>query len=79
MASFMLSDFSYVLFPQLLSWGSADLPALLAEVTRVRETATAMEAARAAILLTSETSARGLLQCGIVPPSVLRMRRTGLL
>jgi hypothetical protein len=34
MASFMLSHFSYVLFPKLLSQGSADVPMLLAEVTQ---------------------------------------------
>jgi hypothetical protein len=35
----MLSHSSYILFLQLLSQGSADVPALLVEVTRAREAA----------------------------------------
>jgi hypothetical protein len=49
MASFMLSHFSYVLFLHL---------AMLAEVTRVRETTATTEAAHVAAMLPAETSTR---------------------
>jgi hypothetical protein len=52
----MLSHFSYVLFLQLLSRGSVDVPALLAEVTQMWEIAAFAEASRAAAMLTAETS-----------------------
>jgi hypothetical protein len=58
MASSTLSHPSCVLFPQLLSWGSMDVPALLAEVTRAREAATAAEVARVATVLAVETPIR---------------------
>jgi hypothetical protein len=48
MTSFMISHFSCVLFPQLLSWSSSDLPALTAEMARAREVASTLEAAHAA-------------------------------
>jgi hypothetical protein len=57
MTSFMLSHFSYVLFMQLLSQGSADVPALLVEMARAREAATTIEVARVAAMLTVEASA----------------------
>jgi hypothetical protein len=57
MAPFMLSHFSYVLFPQLLSRGGVDVPALLVKVTRAWETAVAIEAACAMAMLTTEDSA----------------------
>jgi hypothetical protein len=50
MTSFMLSHFSYVLFMQLLSQGSADVPALLVEMARAREAATTIEVARVAAI-----------------------------
>jgi hypothetical protein len=56
MISFMLSYFSYVLCPQLLSLGSTDVPAFLAKLTRAREAIIAVEAARAAAVLAVETS-----------------------
>jgi hypothetical protein len=58
MASFMLSHFFYVLFPRLLSRGSVDVPALLAEVTQVWEIAIAAEATRATVILATEASAQ---------------------
>jgi hypothetical protein len=58
MTSFMLSHFSYDLFPQLLSWGSMDVPMLPTEVTRAQEVAVVVEAAHAAAMLTTEASAR---------------------
>jgi hypothetical protein len=57
MAPFMLSHFSYILFPQLLSQGSVDVPALLVKVTQAWETAVATEAACAMAMLTIEDSA----------------------
>jgi hypothetical protein len=53
----MLSHFSCVLFPQLLSQGSMDVPALLAEVARPQEVAIAAEATRATAMLPAKTSA----------------------
>jgi hypothetical protein len=50
MTSFMLSHFSCVLFMQLLSRGSADVPALLVEMARAREAATTIEVARVAAI-----------------------------
>jgi hypothetical protein len=58
MASFMLSHFSYVLFPQLMSQGGTDVLVLLVEVTQAWDIATAAEVARAAVMLTAETSSR---------------------
>jgi hypothetical protein len=58
MASFMLSHFSYVLFPQLMSQGGVDVLVLLVEVTQAWDIATAMDVARAAVMLTAETSSR---------------------
>jgi hypothetical protein len=58
MASFMLSHFSYVLFPWLLSQGSTGVPTLLAEVTRAWEIVTVAEAARAMAMLAAEASAQ---------------------
>jgi hypothetical protein len=52
------SSFSYILFLQLLSQGSTDVPVLLAEVARAREVATAVEATRAVAMLTAEASTR---------------------
>jgi hypothetical protein len=54
----MLSHFSYVLFPSLLSWGSVDVPVLLAKVTRAREIATTVEVAHATVMLAAEMHAR---------------------
>jgi hypothetical protein len=48
---------SCVLFLQILSQGSADVPALLVEVTPVREAAAAAEAAHVTAALVVETSA----------------------
>jgi hypothetical protein len=58
LASSMLSHPSGILFPQLLSRASADVPALLAVVTRAREVATAMETTRVVAVLATETSIR---------------------
>jgi hypothetical protein len=58
MASFLLSHFSYVLFPQLLSWGNEDVPVLLAEVTQAWDTTAIAEAARVTAMLTAEISAQ---------------------
>jgi hypothetical protein len=52
MASFTLFHSSCVLFPHLLSQGSADVPALLAEETR------AQEVTRVMAMLVVETSTR---------------------
>jgi hypothetical protein len=52
MASFTLFHSSCVLFPHLLSQGSADVPALLAEETR------AQEVARVMAMLVAKTSTR---------------------
>jgi hypothetical protein len=52
----MFSHFSCVLFPQLLSQGGMDVPALLAEVTWMWEAATAVEVVRAIAMLTTKTS-----------------------
>jgi hypothetical protein len=49
---------SYVLFLHLLSRGSADVPALLTEVTQAREAAAATEATRITVVLAAETSAQ---------------------
>jgi hypothetical protein len=49
---------SCILFPQLLSQGSADVPVLLAKVVRAQEVATAMEATRVTAMLAAETSTR---------------------
>jgi hypothetical protein len=54
----MLFDSSCVLFPQLLSWGSVDVPALLEEVTQAREATTTLEATRVAAILAVDTSAQ---------------------
>jgi hypothetical protein len=51
MASSMLSNFSCILFSQLLSQDNVDVPALLTEVARVWEAATAVKAARAVTML----------------------------
>jgi hypothetical protein len=51
-----LSHPFYVLFLQLLSWGSADVPMLLVEVTRAWEAAAIAEAARVLAVLAVETS-----------------------
>jgi hypothetical protein len=58
MTSSTLFYSSCVLFPQLLSQSSVDVPTLLAEVIRVQEVATATEVARVAVMLAVETSAR---------------------
>jgi hypothetical protein len=58
MTSSMLSHFSCVVFPQLLSQGSTDVPALLVEVTWAWEVAATIEAAHAVAMLAVETSAR---------------------
>jgi hypothetical protein len=76
MASFMLSHFSYVLFPQLSSRGSVDVPVLLAEVTQAWGTATAAEATRAVAMLTAGTSAQEVVAARDSTPSMLRMQRT---
>jgi hypothetical protein len=52
----MLSYSLCVLFPQLLYRGSADVPALLVEVTQAREAAAATEAAHDMAMLVVETS-----------------------
>jgi hypothetical protein len=54
MASSMLSHFSCVLFLQLLSQSSADVPALLAEVTQARLAATAAEATHVVAMLAAD-------------------------
>jgi hypothetical protein len=41
-----------------LSWGRADVPTLLVEVTRVREITAATKAARAMAMLAVETSSQ---------------------
>jgi hypothetical protein len=41
-----------------LSWGSTDVPTLLAEVTRAQEAVVAAEATRVKVVLTVETSTR---------------------
>jgi hypothetical protein len=53
----MPSHVSYLMLTQFLSRGSVDVPALLAEVARVREAATAAEASRVTAVLTVETFA----------------------
>jgi hypothetical protein len=58
MTSSMLSHFSCVLFPWLISRGSVDVLVLLADVTRAREAATAVDAAHAVAMLAAETSAQ---------------------
>jgi hypothetical protein len=58
MASFMLSHFSYVLCPQLLSQGSTVLPTLLVMVTQAQEIATTVEDAHAILMLAIEASVR---------------------
>jgi hypothetical protein len=58
MTSSMLSCFSFVLCPQLLSWGNMDAPALLAEVTQAQEVIAAAKAACATVVLAVETFAR---------------------
>jgi hypothetical protein len=58
MASSTLFHFSCVLFMQLLSQGSTDVPAQLAEVTRVQEAAAAAEATHVVAMLATETSTR---------------------
>jgi hypothetical protein len=58
MISPMLSHFSCILFPQLLSWGSVDVLALLVEVTRAWEAAATAKAACATAMLAAETSTR---------------------
>jgi hypothetical protein len=49
---------SSVLFLQLLSQGSTDVPMLQAEVTEEREAAVATEAVRVMAVLAAETSAQ---------------------
>jgi hypothetical protein len=49
---------SCILFPQLLSQGSVDVPVLLAKVTWAQEVATATEATRVTAMLAAETSTR---------------------
>jgi hypothetical protein len=46
------------MFMQLFFWGSADVPALLAEVTQAYEAAAAAESACVMTMLAAETSAR---------------------
>jgi hypothetical protein len=58
LASFMHSHPFFILFLQLLNQGSADVPALQAEVTRVREATAAMEATRIVVVFAIETSAQ---------------------
>jgi hypothetical protein len=58
MTSSMLSYFSYVLCPQLLSLGSMDVPALLVELTQAQEVVTIAEATHAMTVLAAETSTR---------------------
>jgi hypothetical protein len=58
MASCTLFNSSCVLFLQLLSWGGADVPALLAEVTEAQEAVTAVEATHVMAMPTVETCAR---------------------
>jgi hypothetical protein len=58
MASSALFHSSCVLIPQLLCWGSLDVPAVLAEVTRAQEVAAAAEAACVVAMLVVDTSAR---------------------
>jgi hypothetical protein len=58
MASSALFHSSCVLFPQLLCWGSLDVPAVLAEVTRAQEVAAAAEAACVTAMLVVDTSTR---------------------
>jgi hypothetical protein len=41
-----------------LSWGSTDVPTLLAEVTQAQEAVVAAEATRVEVVLTVETSTR---------------------
>jgi hypothetical protein len=53
----MLFHSSHVLFPQLLSQGSIDVPVLRVEVTWVQEAAAAVEDARVMAMLAVETSA----------------------
>jgi hypothetical protein len=53
----MLFHSSRVLFPQLLSQGSTDVPVLRVEVTWVQEAAAAVEDARVVAMLVVETSA----------------------
>jgi hypothetical protein len=77
MTSSMLSHFSCVLFPQLLSQGSMDVPALLAEVARPQEVAIAAEATRATAMLPAKLLPGRLLRRGIVSPSMLGMQRIG--
>jgi hypothetical protein len=48
---------SCVLFLQLLSRGSADVPVLQAEVTQAREVVIVVEVARVMVVLATETSA----------------------
>jgi hypothetical protein len=55
----MLFYFFNVLCLQLLSWCSTDVPVLLVELTWVREAIATIEATRAALVLATETSARG--------------------
>jgi hypothetical protein len=56
LASSTLSHPFCVLFLQLLSWGSADVPMLLVEVTRAWEAAATAEVARVLAVLAVETS-----------------------
>jgi class 3 adenylate cyclase len=58
MTSSILSHFSYVLFLQLLSRGSTDVPMLVVEVTRVLEAAADAEVARVMAMLAAKTSAQ---------------------
>jgi hypothetical protein len=58
MSSSTLFHFSSVLFLQLLSRDSADVPTLLAEGTWVQEAITATEVARVTAMLAADTSAR---------------------
>jgi hypothetical protein len=57
-ASFEFPHFVLTLFLHYLSWGSVDVPALWAEVTRAREAAVAAEAVGVAVVLAAETSSQ---------------------
>jgi hypothetical protein len=57
LASSMLSH-PLLCFLQFLSRGSADVPALLVEVSREREAATTMEVAHVAMVLATKTFAQ---------------------
>jgi hypothetical protein len=58
MASSTLFHSSCVLFPQLLSRGSVDVPVLLAEVTQAQEAVAVVEATHVMTMLAAKTSAQ---------------------